>query len=139
MAEADGGHHLKAFDDKGKLEGPVTMPGGNSRDNVGFRVQVWAHKMATIGIRASDAQTVEVVLRTEGGFEAAKADPSSLRFGPKHAPAIRTHVETVDGNVTVVARFRRVDAGLQGRGVNACLTGKQSDGVPFEGCEIVRE
>jgi hypothetical protein len=126
-------HSLKLFDEHGKFDGPYT----GEEAEMGLNVQVWAHKSAPVAIRSA-AATIEVVLHTDRTFDAAKADPASLRFGPKKAAPVASRLETVDGVPALVAKFRRADAGIQGGAVvSACLAGFQKDGIPFEGCDLI--
>jgi hypothetical protein len=125
-------HALKLFDDKGKLDGPFEM----QDKTVGIDVQVWAHKSALVSIRSAGA-IIEVTLRSEGGFDSAKADTSTLRFGPRNAAPIDTRLETVEGRSVLLARFRRTDIGVPSGIASVCLTGRQQDGIPFEGCDLV--
>jgi hypothetical protein len=126
-------HLLKTFDEKGKLEGPYPI----DDHKLGLNVQVWAHRSAPVTVRSA-ASAIEVVLRSDGTFDATQTDASTLRFGPRNASAIATRTETVDGHTALVARFRRADVGLQSVGVmSACLTGRLHDGVPFEGCDLI--
>jgi hypothetical protein len=135
-SRSDGGHQLKAFDENGKLEGPYTTRAVLLDDRVGLNVQVSAHKMAPVAVRPA-GPSLEVVLKTEASFDAAKADVATFRFGPKNAKPVATRVEEIEGRSAVVATFRREDTGTQGA-VSACLTGRQTDGVPFEGCDLLQ-
>jgi hypothetical protein len=98
---------------------------------------VWGHKSAPVVIRSA-AATIEVVLRSDASFDAAKANPPSLRLGPKDAAPVASRLADIDGHPAVVARFRRTDTGLQTSDLNACLSGRQLDGIPFEGCDLLR-
>jgi hypothetical protein len=125
-------HQLKLFDEKGKLEGPYAI----EDRTVALNVQVWAHKSAAIKI-LSAASTIEVAIHSEGGFDPSKADPSTLRFGPGGAAPLNTRVETIEGRTRLVARFRRSDSSVPNGVVSVCLTGRQHNGVPFEGCDLI--
>jgi hypothetical protein len=137
-AESGGVHELKAFDDHGKLEGPLKIEGQAVNSGIALRLQVWAHKTAPVAIHLG-GQVFEVVLRSDGSFDAAKADPETLRFGPKNAIAVGSRLETIDGRAAVIANFRRADSGIERAGGNACLVGRQQDGVLFEGCDTVQK
>ena len=126
-------HPLKIFDDKGKLEGPYAA----EESKVGLNVQVWGHKSVSVAIRSA-AATIEIALSGGASFDVAKADPASLHLGPKAAAPFATRLETVDGHPALIVRFRRTDTGLDASAVNACLAGRQLDGVPFEGCDLLR-
>ena len=125
-------HALKTFDDKGKLEGPYAI----DDPKIGLNVQVWGHKSASMAIRSAST-IVEVELRSEGKFDAAKTDASTLHFGPRNAAPIATRLDTVDSKSKLIARFRRADLGIADGVVSVCLTGLQQDGVPFEGCDLI--
>jgi len=128
-------HQLKLFDDKGKLEGPLTE-GVPADGRLGVSLQVWAHRAATIEIHSS-AAAIEVVLHSDGAFDATKAEPASLRLGPNSAAPVTSRFTTQAGRQVLVARFRRQDTGLQSSAVTACLNGRLADGVPFEGCDLL--
>jgi hypothetical protein len=136
-SETGPGHQLKSFDEKGALKGSYARNGVPMDDKIGLNVQVWAHKMAPVAIRSAGT-VMEVVLRSDASFEAANIDAASLRFGPASAAPIDSHPETVEGRAAVVVRFRRADTGIHGP-VSACLTGRQLDGVPFEGCDLTSD
>jgi hypothetical protein len=98
-----------------------------------FAVQVWGHVPATIEIQRR-GELWNVILRKDGTFESAAADQASLRFGPKGAAPVSLHAEGADW----VAAFRAVDTGIRPGEVNACLTGRRQDAVPFEGCDLLK-
>jgi hypothetical protein len=131
-AQAADAHELKAFDEKGKLDGPYT----EAHTRIGISIQVWAHKTAPVTIR-STSKSIEVMLRSDKSFDATKADPASLRFGVRQVGSIGTRLETVEGQAALVACFRNADEGNQGKTVSLCMTGRLQDGVPFEGCDAV--
>ena len=103
-ASVGGTHQLKTFEDKGKLDGAY-VPGGDPLDSgIGLFVKVWGHKMAPMTIRSA-IESIEVVLRSDGSLDAAKADPASVRLGPRGAAPVRSHVEQVDGQTALSWRF----------------------------------
>jgi len=130
-------HHLNLFDDKGKLEGAYAPDGRPPAAGLGVNVQVWAHRAATIEIRPS-AAAIEVVLRSDDSFDATKAEAASLRLGPNGAAPVSSRLQTQNGRQMLVARFQRQGTGLQPSSVSACMNGRLSDGVPFEGCDLLR-
>jgi hypothetical protein len=136
-ASADPGHELKAFDAQGKLEGPYRPDGVAIDHRVALQVQVWAHKMATVNVRSAGT-TIEVALESSSSFDPAGVDPATVRFGPGNAAPISTRIETsADGHLALVIRFRRGDTGLPAAAAAACLTGRELEGAPFEGCAAV--
>ena len=135
------GDHLRIFSSVGKVQGPYPE-GGNARVNV----QVWAHLLARISIRPA-GQKLKVVLWSEPLFETAQVDTTTLRFGPSNASpdsapgaapdSPRTEDVAEQGKSGVAAFFRPSESGLGPRSVNACLTGKRTDGAPFEACDLL--
>jgi hypothetical protein len=65
-----------------------------------------------------------------------------VHFGPDGTVETRghRHPEDVDGDgdVDLLLHFRTQESGLTISAQLACLTGQTSDGVAFEGCDIVR-
>jgi hypothetical protein len=127
-------HHLRIFTDQGKMQGPYTEPG--LRPNTVIPVQIRGHLQATVSIRPA-ADTIDVVLHGSPSFDIRKTEASSLRFGPKKSPPVSTSAESSAGQSVMVARFRRQDAGIQPTDVNVCLSGRQNNGVLFEGCALL--
>ncbi len=124
-------HQLKVFDAKGKLLSLYTE--GAPDGALGFAVQAWGHIPAPVGIR-QQGEIWEVTLGSAAAFNGASADGSSLRFGPRGASPVEFHAD----GASLVASFRTADAGVGSADVNACLTGLRRDGVPFEGCGLLK-
>ncbi len=122
-------HEVKLFDAKGKLVGPY-----GADPVVGFAVQVWGHLPVPVEIRPN-GELWQVRLRSAGSFEVGSADRASLRFGPKGAAPTAVDRQGADMLLT----FRAADTGLQPGDVNACLTGRKQDGMPFEGCDLLKK
>jgi hypothetical protein len=131
-------HQLRVFDENGKLEGRYMLNGSAPDPHIGLNVQVWAHKTAPIMIR-SVGNVIEVVLQNAAYFNARNAKVESLRFGPKKAVAIASRTELTGGQPELVIQFRRTETGIRSAEVTACLTGLQLDGVPFEGCDLLKK
>jgi hypothetical protein len=127
-------HSINLFDDKGKLLGPDSRYALDR--SVGI-VQVWGHKLATVSIRPTGAW-IDVVLKSGASFDAAQTDVSTLRFGPGGASPVTSRLESPASNADLVARFRTSDTGIPPTAVNACLRGVQKDGIPFEGCDLMK-
>jgi len=129
-----GGDHLRIFSREGKLQRSF-QEGGSARVNI----QVWGHLLAKISIRTA-RQEFRVILQNQPFLKADQVEASSLRFGPGRALPAKVGVEDVDdnGQPALVMSFRASDSGLEPRSVNACLTGRRTDGAPFEGCDLLR-
>jgi hypothetical protein len=130
-------HQLRIFDENGKLEGPYTVNGSAPDPRVGLNVQVWAHKTVPIMIRSA-ANVIEIVLQNAAYFNVRNAKVESLRFGPQKAVAIASRTELKGEQPELVIQFRRSETGIRSADVTACLTGLQVDGVPFEGCDLLK-
>jgi hypothetical protein len=135
-ARGDVEHQIRIFDSKGKFVALYRPEDDAAGKETGFNVQVWAHKSASISIR-SVAGPVEVAIRGDANFDLDRVDPATLRFGPGHAaPASFQRRKPAEGGEMVV-KFRLADTGIRPGDVNACLQGLQTDGVPFEGCDLL--
>jgi hypothetical protein len=121
-------HQIKLFDANGKLVKPYGDP-----SEAGFAIQVWGHLPATIEIR-SEGDLWRVKLVRAGPLAAARTDEVSLRFGPGGAKPVTIHWESD----AVVIHFRSADTKLRPADLNACLSGRREDGVPFEGCDLLK-
>jgi hypothetical protein len=124
MVHTGTAHQIKRFDENGKLIGPH-----GAESDAGFAVQVWGHLPASIEIRPAGEQW-EVRLAS-----ALHADPASYRFGSQQAAPVRVRAE----GDAVVLTFRAADTGIHPEDVNACLHGQRQDGVPFEGCGLLKK
>jgi hypothetical protein len=133
-ARVDTPNHLRAFSEKGKLEGEYTEPG--LPPNTAIRVQVWGHLSASISIRRR-GDLIDVTLHGTPSFDVRKIRLADLRFGPKRGVPVSTQPQPAGQQMKIVARFRQQDTGIQPGDVNACLSGRQADGVPFEGCALL--
>lgn len=121
-------HEIRMFDDKGKR---VDLQNTDSRNSaMGFAVKVSGHLPVAIDIQPQN-QFWEVILRNASSIEAQRA---TLRFGPSGAAPASVHADGAD----LVMRFRASDCGIRPGDVNACLTGQRADGVPFEGCDLLK-
>lgn len=116
-------HQIKLFDAKGKLVGPHGV-----ESDAGFAVQVWGHLPAKIEIRP-DGERWQVKL-----FDAAHTDLASLRFGPGGAEPVTALLDGPD----LVMSFRSAETGIRPGELNACLSGRRENGVPFEGCNLLK-
>jgi len=94
---------------------------------------VSGHEAAFISIQ-SGSGAIDVTLYSDRSFAADKVAASSLRFGSKAATPLNTRLDQSEGKPVLIARFRPADAGIQPLSVNACLTGREIGGAPFEGC-----
>ena len=101
-------------------------------------MQVWGHKRALISIQAGE-QTVEVVLHGDTTLDSRKTDLASLRFGPAGAAPPSARLETSSSKADLILQFRRPEKGITVGNVNACLEGRLQDGVPFQGCDLLRK
>jgi len=128
-------HSIKLFDEKGKLLGPDSRYASDR--SVGMNVQVWGHKLATVSIRPLGTW-IDVVLKSSASLDAAQTDVSTLHFGPRGASPVSSQLESAAGSADLVARFRASETGIAPTALNACLRGAQKDGVPFEGCDLMK-
>lgn len=130
---SDPAEQLRVFSSAGKFEKafPSTPP---ARINV----QVWGHLLARISIRPT-GQKLQVILWNAPFLDAKQVDRTSLHFGPAKAAPESTEVEEVQhsGQPALVMLFEPAVSGIAPRSVNACLTGKRHDGVPFEACDLL--
>ncbi len=134
----DAAHQLKVFDEKGKLDGPYTETGSASNPNIGINVQVWGHKPASISIRSGD-ESIEVILHSTATLDSKRTDLASLRFGPSGAAPVLTRFEGSKSQTDLILQFRRQETGIAATALNACLDGHLQDGVPFEGCDLLKK
>ena len=123
-------HQVKIFDAHGKLLG---LHHGAMDPSLGFAVQVWGHLPAEIEIRLR-GELWEVTLHSGATLDAAHADRAGFHFGPNGAAPVAAHLKDAD----LVLSFRAADTGIRPGELNACLTGRRQDGVPFEGCDLLK-
>ena len=124
---------LRVFSSAGKLlsqfhrDPPASM-----------NIQVWGHLLARISIRP-DGQKLRVILWNTPGVDTAQVDSSTLRFGPRNASPrdVRKDDANPTGKLALVMDFSIAESGIAPHSLNACLTGKRSDGAPFEGCDLL--
>jgi hypothetical protein len=128
MVNTGAPHQIKLFDAHGKF----VKPNGDPSD-AGFAVQVWGHLPAIIEIR-SDGDMWRVKLVRAGPLAAVGTNEASLRFGPASAKPAAIHHEGND----LVIYFRVADSRIGPADVNACLSGQRQDGVPLEGCDLLK-
>jgi hypothetical protein len=130
---SDPAERLRVFSSTGKFERAFTSP-SPARINV----QVWVHLLARISIRLT-GQKMQVILWNAPFLGAEQVDRTSLQFGPAKAAPESTEVEDVQhsGQSALVMLFEPAASGIAPRSVNACLTGKRQDGVPFEACDLL--
>ncbi len=121
-------HQIKLFDANGKLMKPYGDP-----SEAGFAIQVWGHLPASIEIR-SEGDLWRVKLVRAGPLAATRTDEASLRFGPGGAKPVAIDQESDD----LVIAFRSADIKVRPADLNACLSGQREDGVPFEGCDLLK-
>ena len=137
-ASTTGGKHaFRLFETSGK---PVVPASGSlpQDESLGVNVQVWGHLLVNLAIRPA-GKTLEVVLRGSPTLDVSRVDLGSLRFGPKGAVPHRKEVGNFggDGSGDLMLRVGVAESGVQSTQRVACLTGRLSDGVPFEGCDLV--
>lgn len=123
-------HQVNIFDTNGKLLRPYK---GAMDPSLGFAVQVWGHLPAEIEIRPR-GELWEVRLHSGANLDAAHAERAGFHFGPKSAPPVAVYSKDTD----LVLSFRAADTGIRAGDLNACLTGRRQDGVPFEGCDLLK-
>ena len=116
-------HQIRMVDANGKRLGAY-----GAESDAGFAVQVWGHLPANIEIRP-DGEWWKVKLR-----DGAKVDRASLRFGPGSARPVSIQAE----GTGLAMRFRAGETGIHSGDLNACLSGKRVNGVPFEGCDLLK-
>ena len=126
---AEAPHEIKLFDERGKLAGPYGKAGKDPA--AGLAVQAWGHLPVAIDIEAR-AELLQVKL---AAAEALRVDPASLQFGPRGAAPVALHAE----GTSLLMTFRAADTGIQPGDLNACLSGRRRDGVPFAGCDLLRK
>ena len=94
-------------------------------------VAVWrAARRGAVAILGSDT------------FDVAEVDVTTLAFGPGAAPLAHRngpHPKDAnhDGVPDLLAHFRTEDAGIAPGDEEACVTGTNDEGVPFEACDSV--
>ncbi len=131
---SDPAERLRVFSSTGKFERAFTSP-SPARINV----QVWGHLLARISIHPT-GQKMQVILWNAPFLGAAQVDRASLRFGPAQAAPESTEIEEDvqhSGQSALVMLFEPAASGIAPISVNACLTGKRQDGVPFEACDLL--
>jgi hypothetical protein len=110
-------------------------------------------------IRPSSNQVIPVAVLTTPNFDATTLDPSTVCFGADPPPggttsynqppgvdadcneAHRTgHLEDVDGDgdLDMVLHFETRQTGIDPGDTEARLTGRTTDGTPFEGSDFIR-
>lgn len=124
-------HQIKLSDAHGKSLGVLPLAGDPAQ---GFAVQVWGHLPAAVVIRPR-GEFWDVTLNSGAALNAGNTERASLRFGPNGARPVTTQSQGDD----LVMSFRAADAGIRGGELNACLIGKRQDGVPFEGCDLLKK
>ena len=124
---------LRVFSSSGKFEKAFTSP---SRARI--NVQLWGHLLTRISIRPI-GQKLQVILWNAPFLGAEQVDRTSLHFGPGKAVPEITDIEDVQpsGQPSLVMFFQSAASGITQSSVNACLTGKRQDGVPFEACDLL--
>ena len=124
---------LRVFSRAGRLEGPFKSP-SSARINL----QVWGHLLARISIRPSGSN-LQVILWSAPFLSAEQVDRTSLRFGPGKAGSQSIEEENVlhGAQPALVMVFQPGASGIVPGSINACLTGKRFDGVPFEACDLL--
>lgn len=130
---SDAAEQLRVFSSTGKFERAL-RPLSPARINV----QVWGHLLARISIRPT-GQRLQVILWNAPYLGAEQVDRASLHFGPGKAVPESMEVEDVEhsGQAALVMLFQMAASGIASKSVNACLTGKRQDGVPFEACDLL--
>ncbi len=132
-----GKHAFRLFETGGK---PVVPPSGSlpQDQSLGVNVQVWGHLLVNVAIRP-EGRSLKVVLLGGPSLDVSKVDLASLRFGPGGAVPHRHDVSNFDsdGFADLVLRVGAAESGVQSTQRVACLTGRLSDGVPFEGCDLL--
>lgn len=130
---SDPAEQLRVFSSTGKFERALMPP-----SPVRINVQVWGHLLARISIRPT-GQKLQVILWNAPYLGAEQVDRASLHFGPAKAVPESTEVEDVQHTAqpALVMLFEAAASGIAPRSVNACLTGKRQDGVPFEACDLL--
>ena len=126
-------HGLRVFDDKGKEEG--LLAGMSAVDPaVEMNVQVWAHKMTPVSMRMAGAM-IDVTVPGSDLFDPQRIDVASLRFGTANVTPESSRIAVKDGKTELLVSFRRAATGIRGSQLSVCLSGREQDGTPFEGCD----
>lgn len=85
---------------------------------------------------------IPVAVLTEGDFDAATLDPSTVRFGAAGTEAAPVHVSSadvdVDADLDAVFHFETQQTGITCGTTSAVLTGKTFAGTPVRGTDSVR-
>jgi len=85
---------------------------------------------------------IPVAILTEGGFEAASVNTTSILFGRTGHEAEPVHYafEDVDddGDIDIIFHFRTQEAGLEAEDTEAILTGQTTDGIEITGTDSIR-
>lgn len=126
-------HALRLFDENGRLLGRYTVDGAAPDSALGLNVQVRGHRTVPVAFRSSGGM-LAVTLQAGNGFEPGQADPQSLRLGDRQVPPVR--ITEIGG--ALLLYFRREEITPRHGEMNVCLTGTLRDGIPFEGCDLLR-
>ena len=79
------------------------------------------------------------VLSGNASVDASRVDTASLRLGPNGAAPASVRRRKGTGGTELVLEFRLADTGIRPGDLNACLRGREDDGIPFEGCDLLKK
>ena len=92
-------------------------------------------------INLKNKGVIPVAILTTDLFDAQDVDPLQVRFGRGQAIEAhqRGHLEDVngDGRLDMVLHFLVQESGILPTDVEVCLTGKTTNGTPFQGCDSI--
>lgn len=131
-----GEHSLRVFDRRSL---PKSFYAPQAQASAGFNVQAWGHLLANISILPR-GPILEVRLRSDKRLQPGNINVKSVLLGTA-GKASSSKVEPgsgKDGSSDLVLEFAVSSTGIAPNAVNACVTGETLDGVPFEGCDLMK-
>jgi len=91
-------------------------------------------------INPEDMGVIPVAILTTGSFDASVIDPSTIKFGPNNADAVKSSLQDVDGDgdLDMVLHFKTQQTGIACGQTSATLKGQTLAGIPIEGSDSIK-